>query len=163
LEIAQPLLVVVGELAAGPVDRFFGERVEALELLGYGSLLVVVAFHHGALKIADDLETLVRVGVVTDDITKTHVVGYLVLLGVGDLGTLGVELGGFAVILEFHSVKEAQMIVEGGVVGVIGDTPDEVILADFPVFVPRFDAQSLAWLFLVLHRGYASVESHVPG
>jgi len=64
------------------LNGFFGERVEALEFLGDGSLFVVIAFHHGTLEIAHDLKALVRVGIVAHDIAQAHIVRDLVLLGV---------------------------------------------------------------------------------
>ena len=83
LQVAQPLLVVLGQMLARPVDRLLRERIEACEILGQRGLLVVISLHDRAIELAHDLHALVRVGVVADDIAEADVMRDLVRLGVG--------------------------------------------------------------------------------
>jgi hypothetical protein len=83
-ESAQPGFVFLGEMLAGPVDGFLGEGVEIFEDGLGGGLLVVIAHYHGAIELADDLDALVGVCIVTDDIAQADVMGTVPGFRVGE-------------------------------------------------------------------------------
>ena len=57
-------------MGASPIDRFLGQLVEGLGRGDDRGLLVVVALHHRALELLDDLDALARVGVVANDVAQ---------------------------------------------------------------------------------------------
>jgi len=69
-EAAQPFFISCDQLLACPVDRHLGERVKIAGRLLERRLFVVVPFHDRAFQLLNDLDALVRVGVVTDDIAE---------------------------------------------------------------------------------------------
>ena len=71
-QVVEVFLVFVREVFARPVQRFLGQRVEAIERIGDGSLFVVVAFDDGTFQAADDFQALMRIRVVTDDVAETN-------------------------------------------------------------------------------------------
>ena len=69
-QAAEPLSVLLIQAFARPLDRAFGELVETLRRLSERRLLVVVAFHHRAIELADKLDAFTRICVVTHDVAQ---------------------------------------------------------------------------------------------
>ena len=74
-QFAEPLLVVVVQLVAGPVDGVSGVGVESFKMIVGGTVFVVVALDAGNIHLADDLQAFIGVGVIADDIAQTDDMG----------------------------------------------------------------------------------------
>jgi hypothetical protein len=82
-QFAQPFAIVLGQLLASPVDGFLGVRVEAFKIVLGGTIFVVVAFDDGHAHLAHEVEAFFGIGIVTDHIAQTGVVGAAHGFGVG--------------------------------------------------------------------------------
>ena len=81
-EFPEPLLVFFGQLLAGPVDGFGSVGVESLQIGIDAAVFVVVALDARHAHRTDDVETLLGVGVVSDDIAQAGVVGAILGFGI---------------------------------------------------------------------------------
>ena len=64
----QPLPICFGQLLARPIDGGGGVRIKAFEIFGGGTIFVVIAFDAGNVHVANNIQTLLWAGVVSDDI-----------------------------------------------------------------------------------------------
>ena len=92
LQVTEPLALLVGKLCAGPTDGLGGVGIESFQMVIGGTVFVVVALHAGDVHVANDLETFLGVGVVTDDIAQADVMGGLLLFSVGQNGPEGFQI-----------------------------------------------------------------------
>ncbi len=89
---AQPVLVRLGKLLAGPVHGLLGERVEAFLVAQHRGLFVVVALYDRAVETAHQVEALTGEGVVAHDVPHADVVRTGLLPGIGKHPLQGVQV-----------------------------------------------------------------------
>src|SRR6266404_2035944 len=92
-QVAQPHFVLRREMIACPKDRALGQLIEVARGFDQRGLFVMVAFDDGAVQIADAFDTLVRIGVVTDDVAQTDKVRAIVLMRLLQHGLERLEIG----------------------------------------------------------------------
>ena len=83
LEFPQPLAVVRRQLGTTPSHRLGRGVIEPLGVFIEADVFVMVALDRGDVHPAYDVETLLRVGAISDDIAQTHDMGTLLFLDVG--------------------------------------------------------------------------------
>ena len=81
-EIAQPLAIIFGELFAGPVDGFGRGRIEAIERLLSGAVVVMISLNAGNVHAADNIEAFLGIGIIANDIPETCKMGAFLLFNV---------------------------------------------------------------------------------
>ena len=93
-EGGEPELILFGELGAGPEHGGFRVGVESLhEIVAVGCVFIVVSLDDGEIrKGADDVEALLRIGVVADDVAETDIVFDLFLFADGEDSVQGFEV-----------------------------------------------------------------------
>src|SRR5690348_3828513 len=62
-QFAEPLLVGIGQMSAGPFNRFLGHLVKVPRRLEQRSLFVVISFYNRAIDLLNTCDALVRIGV----------------------------------------------------------------------------------------------------
>src|ERR1051326_2776116 len=82
LQFAEPLLVGVVQMIAGPLDRGLGHLVKIARRFEQGRLFVVISFYNWAIDLLKARNALVRIGVVTNYVSQTDIMGAPLLLGV---------------------------------------------------------------------------------
>ena len=81
----EPAEILLRELRAGPEHGCFRVGIESLhDVVAVGCIFVMVALDDGEVREgADDVETLLRIGVVTDNVAKADIMFDLFLLANG--------------------------------------------------------------------------------
>ena len=92
-QAGEPLPLLVVELLARPFERGGGDRVHAVERMGAGGILVVVALDGGAVHGPHALQAGDGIGVVADDIAHADVIGHLLFLRILQHGLEGFQVG----------------------------------------------------------------------
>jgi len=83
LEFPQPLAVVRRQLGTAPSHRLGRGVIKSLGVFIEADVFVMVALDRGDVHPTHDVETLLRVGAISDDIAQTHDMGTLLFLDVG--------------------------------------------------------------------------------
>ena len=78
----EPLPVLLGQLLACPLNRFGRVGIEPFEVGFARTIFVMVSFHAGHTHIADEVEALLGIGVVTDHVPQADVMGAFLVPGV---------------------------------------------------------------------------------
>ena len=90
---AQPVLVLLRQLVAGPVHRLLGERVEAFLHADHRGLFVVVSFDDRTVERAHNVEAFLGEGVVADDISHADKVGAFLRFRIGENRLQSMKIG----------------------------------------------------------------------
>ena len=92
-QIAQIQHLLDRELFASPFDDRRSMGIEIGEILPRGYVVVVVAHHHRTAKLASDLKTLVRTGVVTHHVTGAEIIGHALVPAVFEHRLQRIDIG----------------------------------------------------------------------
>ena len=92
-QILEPLPVFFGQLLAGPLNRLSRVWIESFQIGFTGTILVVVALDARHPRVPNQVETFLRIGVITDHVPEAHVVCADLLFGVFQNHSQRLEIG----------------------------------------------------------------------